>query len=100
VKIHYIGANCRTGVSEKNGRHYTIAELSYAVPDTDSQKNHDDGSVIWRYVGHGNKVKTINLDPACLSRFADIRPGTEIDVKLEPDPNNPTRNVVTGINGG
>jgi len=97
MKINFIGASCRQGVSEKTGNAYTIAELLYMVPDVSKTKKGTDGSTIYTYTAHGCKTLTLPLDPSVLSKFATIKPGTEISVQLEPNPENPTRNRVTGI---
>jgi hypothetical protein len=97
MKVMYVGANCRQGTSEKNGRPYTIAEVIYTIPAQHAEKKNPDGSLVWRFTAFGNVVRSINLDPQNLSSFEKVQPGTEVDLVLEPDPANPSRNVVTGI---
>jgi hypothetical protein len=99
MQVTYIGVNCRVGVSEKNGRPYKIAELLYAIPSDNgsSEKKADDGRTIWTYVEYGNKVRTLDLDPSCISRFAKVTPGDTLDLQLDPIPENPSRNHVVGI---
>lgn len=97
MKVLFCGVNCRTGVSEKTQRSYTIAELLYLVPDQNAEKNHDDGTVIWRYVAFGYKVRTLPVDASCISTFSNCKPLTEIDVRLEPIPEAPSKNQVTGL---
>lgn len=72
MKVLYVGANCRTGVSEKTGRAYTIAEVSYLIPDSNARKDTPDGKPIWNYVGFGSAVRSIALDPSKISAFAGI----------------------------
>lgn len=97
MKVRYIGANCRTGTSEKTGRPYSIAEVSFLVPDSHGEKKAPDGTVIWRYVGHGERVQSVPLDPSKLSDFADVKPGSQVELMLEPVPENPSRNQVVGV---
>jgi hypothetical protein len=97
MKVRYIGANCRVGVSEKTGRPYTIAELTYSVPDQNAVRNNDDGTPRWKYVAHGHRVQTIALDPTVVSKFQPCVPGEEIEVRVEPQPDNPTRTHVVGL---
>ena len=97
MEIQYIGANCRSGVSEKSGRPYTIAELIYMVPDEHGKKESESGQVIWTYTAFGNKVRTLPVDPTKLSAFEKVNAGAMIQVQLEPNPDNPTRNHVVGL---
>ena len=97
MKVTYIGANTRKGVSDKTGNAYEISELSYAVHDESGQKKNPDGSTKWVYVAVGCTVRTLNIDPSAIPSFSDISPFTEVDLKLEPQLNNPARNWVTGI---
>ena len=97
MKVVFIGANHRQGVSEKTGNAYSIAELLYSIPDESGQKKNDDGSVRWTYQCAGNTTRTLPIDPSCLSQFVDVKPFSAIDVRLEPDPKNPSRNRITGL---
>ena len=97
MKIVYLGANRRVGVSEKTGNPYDIAELVYTVPDEPSQKVSDDGRTIWNYIGFGHKVRTLPLQSEAIGLFESVVPGKVVEVNLEPNPMNPTRNHVTGL---
>ena len=97
MEVQYVGANCRQGVSEKNGRPYTIAEVLYMIADEHSEKKSEDGNIIWRYTAFGNKVRSLPCDPSKLSAFEKCKPGDLVQVQLEPNPENPTRNFVVGL---
>lgn len=97
MQVTYIGASCRTGVSQKSGNAYTIAELLYAVPDENAVKKDDNGALIWNYVGHGSKTRTLPIDPSKMSQFSGVKPFEEIVITLEPQPDNPTKNWVVGL---
>ncbi len=99
MKVHLIGVNRRKGVSEKTGRDYDIAELTYAVPDeTPNQKKAPDGSILWTYVGHGQKIMTLPIKPDTIATWKDAPFGGEVSLTLEPNPANPARNWVVGFN--
>lgn len=97
MEVQFLGANCRKGTSEKTGQDYAIAELAYMVPDESSVKKGEDGRLIWNYVAYGAKVRTLPLDPDALARFRELKPGQNVKLDLQPNPNNPTRNRVVGI---
>lgn len=98
MKVSYIGANCRKGTSEKTGRPYEIAELSYAIPDESGTKTAiDSNTVIWVYSGYGMKIRTIPISPANIHNFKEVTPLKEVELIIEPNPENPTRNWVTGV---
>lgn len=96
MKVIYIGANCRTGRSEKNGRDYQIAILAYLIPDESGQKKSENGNVIWTYEAFGGRVREIPLKPEKLALFQNIKSCSEVDLILEPDPTDPSRNMVVG----
>jgi hypothetical protein len=93
MKITYIGANHRVGKSAKTGRSYDMARLLYAIPDSDSTKPDN------VYRAHGHRVIEMDMVPSALSQFASCKPFTEVDITVEPVPENPSRNQVTGVVG-
>ena len=98
MKVFYIGANCRKGVSEKTGKPYEIAELSYSIPDESKEKKTADGtSTQWVYSGYGHAIRTIPINPSDIHNFKDVAPLTEQNLVIEPNPKNPSRNWVTGV---
>ena len=98
MKVNYIGANVRKGVSEKTGNPYTIARVLYSVPAESRRKmDQESGREVYNFVAHGHQVREIDLDPSKLSRFEAVAPGAEVVLTLEPNPDNPQRNHVTGI---
>jgi len=97
MKVTYIGANCRKGVSEKTSKPYEIAELSYAIPDESGQKTNPDGNVVWVYSGYGSRIRTIPINPAHIHNFKDVPTLSEVVLDIEPNPENPSRNWVVGV---
>jgi hypothetical protein len=97
MKVTYIGCNSRSGISEAKGTAYTIAEVIYMIPDKAGEKRGPDGVLIWTYIAYGNRVRTIPLDSSKISAFSAIKPCTEVDLKLEPIAENPSKNQVVGV---
>lgn len=97
MKVHYIGVNSRKGVSVKTNRPYEVSEFNCMVPDKSGEKRDENGQLIWEYTGLGFKVMTIDVDPACLDQFRDVKPGSVVDIRIEPLPNNMNRNQVVGL---
>lgn len=91
MKVTYCGINRRKGVSQKTGNDYDISDLVYLIPFKGKRTDS------YNYQGHGHEVKTLSADPACLDDFAAIKLGQEIDVALEPKPENPQHNWVVGL---
>lgn len=91
MKVVYLGADHRKGVSTKSGKAYDIAEVTYAIPAEPKETS----DYVYRAVGY--QVRTIPLDPSYLSRFSDVKPFAPCDLVLEPDPRNPSRNRVVGV---
>jgi hypothetical protein len=97
MKVIYLGASLRKGISAKNGRAYEIGEVSYAVEDEPGSKTDDQGKLAWVYSCHGYRTQTIELDPSSLSAFSQVKPCSEVDLQIQPKPSNPRVNLVTGI---
>lgn len=97
MKVKYIGASVRQGLSAKDNSPYTIGEVSYAIPDKNAAKADPDGKQRWVYTCHGDRVQTIQLDPACLSQFAKCVPGTDVELIIAPLPTNPRNNHCVGV---
>ena len=97
MKVNVIGVSRRVGISAKNGQPYDIAEVAYLIEDKDGEKNGPDGNRLWVYKAHGYRVGTLELQPEALPRFKDQNFPAEIDLAIEPKPDAPSRNWVTGI---
>lgn len=97
MKVHYLGASRRSGISEKTGRPYDIAEVLFCVPDQSSEKRNSDQSLKWTYTAHGLRTQTIELAPGAIEEFAGVQPLTEVTLQVEPIPTNPSRNHVIGV---
>ena len=97
MKVTYLGVNHRQGVSEKTNKPYSVSELVYSTPDESGEKRNDDGSVRWVYTAYGHKTRTLPLDPNAIHGFKGVEPFSQVDLVLEPQPENPSRNQVTGV---
>lgn len=93
MKVHYIGVARRYGTSSKTGKQYDMCMLSYAVPIK--------GNVTqsMNYSGFGYEVKEVDLDPNAMNHFALFKLGEIVDVEVQPNPIDLTRNIVSGIVG-
>jgi hypothetical protein len=93
MKVHFIGVARRHGKSSKTGNPYDMCMLSYAVaikPATTQNMT---------YAGFGYEVKEVDLDANALSQFALCKLGELVDVEVQPNPNDLTKNIVSGIIG-
>ncbi|WP_084643817.1 hypothetical protein [Ferrimonas futtsuensis] len=85
------------GVSSKSGvaKEYKFANVNYLVPAKDYVKG--DHNI----QAHGVEEKSVAMehDLALLNRFrAEVpRMPAMVDLELSPDPENPSRNIVTGF---
>lgn len=91
MKVLFIGAETRSGTSKKTGKPYSMGFLHYAVPHQPKQTPDYDFRAV------GMRVIEVEMELAALSQFSQVKPFTEIDVALEPRPENPSRNSVTGL---
>ena len=93
MKVRFIGVARRYGTSSKTGKQYDMCMLSYAVPIK--------GNVTqsMNYSGFGYEVKEVDLDPNAMNHFALCKLGEIVDVEVQPNPSDLTRNIVSGIVG-
>lgn len=93
MKVAFIGADYRSGISEKSGKPkpYSMARVYYAIPAKDKTTEN------YVYQAHGFRVLEIDLDPKALPLFEGLALGEEVDLEVQPLPQNPSRNIVTGI---
>lgn len=91
MKVIFVNAIEMQGKSKKDGSPYHFATLRYAVPvEPVSREN-----LMIR--GFGYEVKELSLDPNAVPAFVNVKPFTEVDVRLEPRPQNPNQNQVVGL---
>lgn len=91
MKINFIGVARRFGKSAKNGNSYDICELFHAWPLTAKTTEH------YTYTVHGFEQRSMKLSPDAVKEFASVSLGDEVTVILDADPENPMRNICTGL---
>jgi hypothetical protein len=91
MKVVFIGASRRHGVSGKTGNAYDICELAHAWPIEPKRTE------AYVFEGHGCSERTIELAPGALVQFAKVKVGQEVSITMEPNPRNPERNICTGL---
>lgn len=92
MKVMFIGAARRHGTS-KAGKQYDMCMFSYAVPIKPVT------TATMNYHGFGYEVKEVDLEPSALNQFAMCQIGEMVDVDVQPNPTDLTRNIVSGIVG-
>lgn len=97
MKVNYLGASLRVGISARDNSPYQIGEILFSIPDKNGEKKDPDGKTRWNYKGYGHTTRTIGLDPGKIELFKDCEAGTEVDLIVEPVPSNPSRNQVIGF---
>jgi hypothetical protein len=88
--VKYLGVMRRVGVS-KAGNNYDLCKLFYAVP-MESKKSESN-----TLTAYGFEQREIDLDSETIAQFSDIESGTQIDLNMVPNPQNPQRNIVSGL---
>ncbi|PJG58832.1 hypothetical protein [Aeromonas cavernicola] len=90
MRVIFIGAAHRHGTS-KLGKPYDMCKFTYAIPISPVT------TATMNYHGFGYEPKEVDLEPSALNKFALCQIGETIDISVEPDPTNLTRNIVTGL---
>lgn len=91
MKVKFFAAYRRSGISKTSGRPYDFAEVAYVVPlrQVETEK--------FQQFGHGFDVKTLTLANQCIAEFAGIDVGEEVELKVNPNPEDPSRNMCFGL---
>lgn len=91
MKVNFLNAQRRFGVSAKTGNKYDICELEYAVPLEDKKTDN------YTFRAFGHQSRKIELLADGMADFEAVRLGQEIDLALEPDATRPQFNICTGL---
>lgn len=87
-----MGISQRSGVSNKGqGNPYEMAKIHLAMPIEEINTPHMVAT------GNGYQERQLDIDPLCLTQFKQLQPFTDIDVTVEPKPNNFSQTWVVGL---
>ena len=89
-KVKFLGVMRRVGVS-KAGNNYDLCKLFYAVP---MQSKTSESNTLTAY---GHEQREIDLDAETINQFSSIAHGEEVELNMVPNPQNPQRNIVSGL---
>ncbi|WP_073579427.1 hypothetical protein [Vibrio quintilis] len=87
-----MGISQRKGISNKGqGRPYEMNKIHFAVPvETIDTPN-------MTLSGFGYSERDLDIDPLCIDQFEKVKPLTEVNVTVEPKPNNFSQTWVVGL---
>lgn len=93
MKVVFMGISQRKGISNKGlGNPYEMVKIHLA---TLIEEIHAQNMTA---TGQGYQERQLDLDPLCLPQFQKVKPFSEIDVNVEPKPNNFNQTWVVGLN--
>lgn len=93
MKVLVLGVSRMSGTSTKSGspKPYDMTRITYGVPlQPVSTENRT-------LQGSGYEVQDLDLDPACLPQFSDLKYPGVYDLDVQPNPSNLRRNICQGI---
>jgi len=92
MKVVFMGISQRSGVSNKGqGNPYEMSKIHLAMPIDEISTPHMTAS------GIGYQERQLDIDPLCISQFQQLKPFSNVDVKVEPKPNNFSQTWVVGL---
>lgn len=93
MKVLVLGVVRMSGTSTKTGtpKPYDMTRITYGVPLTPV---HSENRTL---IGHGYEVQDLDLDPAALVQFEQVKLPTVLDLDVQPNPSNLRRNICQGI---
>lgn len=93
MKVLVLGVSRMSGVSHKTGspKPYDMTRIQYAVPIQPVQSENR------TLIGSGYEPQDLDLDPAALPQFAEVKFPIILDLDVQPNPSNLRRNICQGI---
>lgn len=92
MKVVFMGISQRSGISNKGqGNPYEMSKIHLATPIEAINAQHMTAT------GLGYQERQLDIDPLCVELFQQVKPFSNIDVKVEPKPNNFSQTWVVGI---
>mgnify|MGYP002795075811 CR=1 FL=1 len=90
MKVLVLNAQRAAGIS-KTGNQYDICTVTYAVPVQQVSRENR------KVVGYGFNAQEVGLDPGSMGQFAAYEYPLELNLIIEPDPQNLNRNMCKGV---
>ena len=92
MKVIFMGTSQRKGISNKGqGSPYEMNKIHFAIEIEEINATNMTVS------GMGYQERQLDIDPLCLSKFSKVKPFSQVDVTIEPRPNNFTQTWVVGL---
>ena len=95
MKLKVLSVSRRAGVSFKKvatGTPYDICSLVYMI-SIENQKTANS-----EFSGFGFETRELPIsDPKVIDQFSELKLPCDVEVDVQPDPRNPSRNVVMGL---
>lgn len=93
MKVLVLGVIRMAGTSTKSGtpKPYDMTRVTYGVPVQPVN------SETRQVSGMGYEVQDLDLDPAALSQFNEVKFPAVLDLDVQPNPTNLRRNLCMGI---
>lgn len=91
MKVQFVSAYRRSGVSKTSQRPYDFAQIEYAAPIREIDTPN------FQQKGTGFEVKSLPLANHVISEFNGLSLGDDIELKIVPNPEDPTRNICIGL---
>ena len=93
MKVVFMGISQRSGISNKGqGTPYEMSKIHFAMNIEEINTPNMTAS------GIGYQERQLDIDPLCIDQFQALTPLTEVDVTVEPKPNNFSQTWVVGLN--
>lgn len=93
MKVLVLGVVRMSGTSTKSGspKPYDMTRVTYGVPVIPV---HSENRTL---IGSGYEIQDLDLDPAAMPMFQDIKFPAVLDLDVQPNPTNLRRNICQGI---
>lgn len=92
MKINFLGVEAIQGKKRETGQPYgPFYKLYHAV------RVNPVNTANRQVNGHGYTVQDVSISPELFDQFHKIRPMSECEITVEPDPANFNRTVITGV---
>ncbi|WP_429065836.1 hypothetical protein [Aeromonas veronii] len=93
MKVKFVGVATMEGIAKASKKPFCMHKFFYAVSIAPVSSPNFSKS------GFGFEVMEVEIDPGCMSDFALCELGELVDIEVQPNPVDLTKNIVTGIIG-
>ena len=93
MKVQFIGVATIEGITKATKKPFLMHKFTYGVPISPIS------SANFTKSGFGFYPMEVEIEPSCMNQFALCKLGEVVDIEVQPNPADLTKNIVMGMTG-